>query len=152
VTPTKSALGGITRFAVAALAATVASLGSARAAVTCHLEWSEMRDGTRLATEVYLPGDGRYPVILQRTPYSRVPGAPQLASNCDNAQMMTLAAAGYAALNQDVRGRYRSEGVHDALFRYNRAEWYVDLVLAAQRAIEAATGRGDPTTPPDDRR
>jgi len=140
VTPTKPALGGITRFAVAALAATVASLGSARAAVTCHLEWSEMRDGTRLATEVYLPGDGRYPVILQRTPYSRFPGAPQFASNCDNAEMMTLAAAGYAALNQDVRGRYRSEGVHDALFQeasdgYDAVEW------AAKRARPWSSGK-----------
>jgi len=49
-------------------------------------------------------------------------------------------------------GEGTARGVHDALFRYNRAEWYVDLVLAAQRAIEDATGRGDATTPPDDRR
>ena len=29
------------------------------------------------------------------------------------------------------------EGVHRAVFRYNHAEWYVDLVLAAQAAIRA---------------
>jgi hypothetical protein len=31
------------------------------------------------------------------------------------------------------------DGVHRAVFRYNHAEWYVDLVLAAQAAIKAAT-------------
>jgi putative CocE/NonD family hydrolase len=87
-----------------------------------------MRDGTMLATEVYKPGDGRYPVILQRTPYNRSPAAPQAGSNCNNAQMRVLAAAGYAALNQDVRGRYRSQGIHDALFQeaqdgYDAVEW-----------------------------
>jgi len=30
------------------------------------------------------------------------------------------------------------QGTHDALFAYNRAEWYVQLVLATERAIAAA--------------
>jgi hypothetical protein len=30
------------------------------------------------------------------------------------------------------------EGTHDALFAYNRAEWYVQLVLATERAVVAA--------------
>ncbi len=32
-----------------------------------------MRDGTKLATDVYLPPDGQppYPVVLMRTPYGR---------------------------------------------------------------------------------
>jgi membrane-bound lytic murein transglycosylase B len=30
------------------------------------------------------------------------------------------------------------QGVHDALFAYNRAEWYVQLVLATERAVVAA--------------
>jgi membrane-bound lytic murein transglycosylase B len=41
------------------------------------------------------------------------------------------------------------DGVHDALFAYNRAEWYVQLVLATERAIvAAATGSGTATTSP----
>jgi membrane-bound lytic murein transglycosylase B len=32
------------------------------------------------------------------------------------------------------------QGVHDAVFAYNHAEWYVDLVLGAQRAIRARFG------------
>jgi putative CocE/NonD family hydrolase len=88
-----------------------------------------MRDGTALATEVYLPADpGPHPVILQRTPYARFPGAPGAASNCDNAQMAFLASNGYAALLQDVRGRYRSGGVMDAMQQeaddgYDAIEW-----------------------------
>jgi putative CocE/NonD family hydrolase len=118
---------GVSRLAVAAAAA-LALAGAARADVTCRVEWAAMRDGTMLATEVYLPGDQAYPVILQRTPYSRSPAAPLSGSACNNAQMRVLAAAGYAALNQDVRGRYRSEGIHDALFQeaedgYDAVEW-----------------------------
>jgi len=38
------------------------------------------------------------------------------------------------------------DGVHDALFAYNRAEWYVQLVLATERAVVAANARsGTPT-------
>jgi putative CocE/NonD family hydrolase len=114
---------------LAALAASLAILPATARAVTCSVEWAEMRDGTRLATEVYLPdAGGRYPVILQRTPYSRFPGALDFASNCDNPQMQLLASNGYAALNQDVRGRYRSEGVMNAMVQegedgYDAVEW-----------------------------
>src|SRR5947209_4690016 len=38
--------------------------------VTCRTERVAMRDGTLLATDIYLPPTpGRYPVIMQRTPY-----------------------------------------------------------------------------------
>ena len=71
-----------------------------------------MRDGVRLATEVYLPAQpGRYPVVLTRSPYNR--GAEASGSACDNEGMIAFAQNGYAALNQDVRGRYRSEGTFD---------------------------------------
>ena len=80
-----------------------------------------MRDGVRLATDIYLPADAqagqRFPVLLERTPYDRrgtnhgdfsvadpVPRSkPELAR--------TFAAAGYAYVLQDCRGRYDSEGV-----------------------------------------
>ena len=96
--------------------------------VTCQIEWVPMRDGVQLATEVYLPSEpsALLPVILQRTPYNRFP--PAAGSNCDNAQFMSYAGMGYAVLNQDVRGRYRSEGMMNAMVQeandgYDAIEW-----------------------------
>ena len=97
-------------------------------ATDCHIEWAPMRDGVKLATEVYLPTaqTGRLPVVLQRTPYNRFPPGP--GSNCDSAAFAALAARGYAVLNQDVRGRYRSQGTMNALVQeandgYDAIEW-----------------------------
>jgi putative CocE/NonD family hydrolase len=67
-----------------------------------------MRDGTRLATDIYLPArggspvDGKFPAILTRTPYSKTFGA-------DLAARMFVP-FGYILIIQDVRGRYKSEG------------------------------------------
>jgi len=67
-----------------------------------------MRDGVRLATDVYLPqGEGPWPVVLMRTPYSRRAAGPGLAG---------LTKDGYAAVIQDVRGRFDSEGEAIAFF------------------------------------
>lgn len=64
-----------------------------------------MRDGVRLATDVYLPegvAPGRkLPTILVRTCYDR---------HGKKAQLMRWANKGYAVVNQDVRGRSDSEG------------------------------------------
>ena len=95
--------------------------------VSCHMERAPMRDGVELATEVYLPaGEGPFPVILQRTPYNR--RAPSPGSNCDAAIGSYFAERGYATLNQDSRGRYRSEGKFDAMRQeardgYDAVEW-----------------------------
>ncbi|MDM0107696.1 CocE/NonD family hydrolase [Variovorax sp. J22R24] len=95
--------------------------------VTCHIEYATTRDGVRLATEVYLPlAAGRYPVVMQRTPYNRN-GAPADVS-CANTALQTYARNGYAALNQDVRGLYRSDGIFDAMRQeandgYDAIEW-----------------------------
>ena len=67
-----------------------------------------MRDGVSLATDVYLPArdgkplDGRWPVILMRTPYGKS------GSRTDGEY---FAAHGYAFVVQDTRGRFGSEGV-----------------------------------------
>lgn len=71
-----------------------------------------MRDGTRLATDLYLPAHagtalpGPWPVILERTPYNKLN-----ATIVGTAKF--FARRGYAVVLQDVRGRYASEG-----------EWY----------------------------
>jgi predicted acyl esterase len=69
-----------------------------------------MRDGTKLATDVYLPGDGtgQYPAIVVRTPYDKSRGGAALAA--------TAARRGYALVVQDLRGRFQSEGHHAIIF------------------------------------
>jgi putative CocE/NonD family hydrolase len=62
-----------------------------------------MRDGCELGADLYRPaGAERCPVLLQRTPYNR-----QMAPA---AEMIRMAAAGFAVVVQDVRGRYGSQG------------------------------------------
>lgn len=61
-----------------------------------------MRDGIRLATDVYLPDcTGKIPTVLVRTPYGRRDGA---------AAYFRYVRRGYAVVIQDVRGREDSEG------------------------------------------
>jgi len=69
-----------------------------------------MRDGVRLATDVYRParaghplGDAR-PVLLHRTPYNKTETEATLG------QCRWLAARGYVVVTQDCRGCFRSEG------------------------------------------
>ena len=70
-----------------------------------------MRDGVRLFTTIYTPKDStkKYPVLLQRTPYSIAPyGATNYRpSIAPSSQLMK---DGYIVVYQDVRGRWMSEG------------------------------------------
>jgi putative CocE/NonD family hydrolase len=67
-----------------------------------------MRDGVHLAANVFLPAEhGRFPVILERTPYNK---AMALSAN-----YQALLDHGYAVVLEDVRGRYESEGTFDPL-------------------------------------
>jgi putative CocE/NonD family hydrolase len=68
-----------------------------------------MRDGVKLAADVYLPAgtngaaqNGRFPVILMRTPYDKLVRAPDFADY--------FTAHGYAVVVEDIRGRYASGG------------------------------------------
>jgi len=85
----------------------------------------KMRDGIRLATDVYLPAkdgksvDAKFPAILSRTPYGKVGAAASSAR---------LARYGYVIVQQDVRGRFGSEGhwrmlVDDPADGYDTVEW-----------------------------
>ena len=70
-----------------------------------------MRDGVKLFTSIYLPKDQsvKYPVMLKRTPYSCSPyGIDQFTGGFQN---IALAKSGYIWITQDVRGKYKSEGV-----------------------------------------
>ncbi|RYY08767.1 MAG: CocE/NonD family hydrolase, partial [Cytophagaceae bacterium] len=74
-----------------------------------------MRDGAKLHTVVYAPRDAdrvRYPILLNRTPYSAGPYGPghyRLRVNPNS----FLLREGYIFAIQDVRGRYLSEGAFD---------------------------------------
>ncbi len=87
-----------------------------------------MRDGTKLATDVYLPASEgkivqrRFPVILTRTPYNK---------NGSAAMGSYFAARGYVFVAQDTRGRYNSEGVwhwmtDDGPDGVDAAKWIAD--------------------------
>jgi len=75
-----------------------------------------MRDGKRLFTAVYVPktsafpGDsGPYPFLLNRTPYSVAPyGEDQYPKRLGPSDEFEK--SGYIFVNQDVRGRWMSEG------------------------------------------
>src|SRR5688500_11710009 len=84
-----------------------------------------MRDGTILTADVYRPaGDGRYPVLLQRTPYSRELGGLALLQT----DAFRAVRRGYAVVIQDCRGRYRSDGDFTPFLQeindgYDAVEW-----------------------------
>lgn len=66
-----------------------------------------MRDGTILRADLYRPaGEGSFPTLLQRTPYSK-DFNPGLWVVLDP---IKAAGAGFAVVVQDVRGRGRSDG------------------------------------------
>jgi uncharacterized protein len=76
-----------------------------------------MRDGVRLATDIYLPdGGGPFPVVMERTPYGRhlASRSEITAANHTPASRAEIAALftahGYTVVFQDTRGRYGSEG------------------------------------------
>ena len=97
-----------------------------------------MRDGKRMATDIYRPAkngvpvDGKFPVLLNRTPYDKA---------SLTAQAETFARHGYVVAVQDLRGRFGSEGVFlkvqpaDATDGYDTIEW-----LAAQPWSNGKTG------------
>ncbi|MFL6209177.1 MAG: CocE/NonD family hydrolase [Pyrinomonadaceae bacterium] len=87
----------------------------------------KMRDGVRLAADVYLPAKNgvaladKLPVILERTPYNKeAPGTVREA--------VWFTQHGYAVVKADVRGRFHSEGLwrmmlDDGRDGYDTIEW-----------------------------
>jgi len=93
----------------------------------CYQTMVPMRDGARLNTFVFVPAEGgpRFPVILHRTPYGIAAADARDEFDCARAWLPNpaepmrgsilrgwkrIVAEGYAAIYQDCRGRYRSEG------------------------------------------
>jgi len=106
-----------------------------------------MRDGVRLATDLYRPAlggvpvDRRFPVLLQRTPYDK-------ASAALVARAEYFARHGYVVALQDIRGRYRSEGrfvkydARSAADGYDTVQWLAALPYADGRVGMWGTSYG----------
>ncbi len=105
-----------------------------------------MRDGVHLFTSVYVPKDASraYPFLINRTPYSVGPYGVDLYRT-QLGPSPEFDKAGYIFVNQDVRGRYMSEGkfvemhphiddkkskqdVDDASDLYDTIEWLLKNV------------------------
>src|SRR5260370_13731458 len=72
-----------------------------------------MRDGVRLATDVYRPAEaGPVPVLLSRLPYNKE--LPMMAQGAIDA--LRAVQAVYAVVFQDCRGRFASEGEFTPMF------------------------------------
>jgi hypothetical protein len=76
-----------------------------------------MRDGIRLATDVYRPkaGSGKYPVIFVRTPYNFNWWDVRNGQPRDVSAILAAVRRGYAYVVQNERGRFFSEGEWDIL-------------------------------------
>jgi uncharacterized protein len=97
--------------------------------VKCETVMIPMRDGTRLATDLYLPPARPAPVIAMRTPYIR---------NIDKSvnAFMAFARRGYAVVSQDCRGTgnsepdswdyymFESEDGYDLVEWISKQEWF----------------------------
>ncbi len=82
-----------------------------------------MRDGTTLRADVYRPGEGRWPVLLKRTPYDKNMPFGTLV----DLDQISAVIKGFAVVIQDVRGRASSEGQHQPFVErddgYDTVEW-----------------------------
>ena len=85
---------------------------------------AKMRDGVTLRADIYRPkADGKFPVLLVRTPYDKTG---------DMNFGLRAAARGYVVISQDVRGRFTSEGEwypfkNESLDGYDTVEWAAAL-------------------------
>jgi uncharacterized protein len=95
----------------------------------------KMRDGVTLRGDIFRPdAEGKFPVLLQRTPYRRT----TWGYDVDFAQR--AASRGYVVFLQDVRGRYTSDGewypfLHESQDGYDTIEW-----IAAQPYSDGRVG------------
>ena len=85
---------------------------------------AKMRDGVTLRADIYRPKtDGKFPVLLERTPYDK---------NGGRDFGLRAAARGYVVVIQDTRGRYSSDGEfytfkNESNDGYDTVEWAAAL-------------------------
>ena len=92
-----------------------------------------MRDGVRLAADIYRPArdgkpaPGRFPTLLTRTPYDK---------NGVKGEGTYYAERGYIVVANDIRGRYASEGTWRLIVDDPRMAW---------RRSNGSRGKSGPT-------
>lgn len=72
-----------------------------------------MRDGKKLFTSIYAPKDQskKHPILLNRTPYSCAPyGEDKISPRLAGSYLVEYLKKGYVYVQQDVRGKWMSEG------------------------------------------
>lgn len=90
--------------------------------IRCEMVWVVMRDGVRLATDVYRPPLATAPVVVMRTPYGR-------ATDRNVGVCISFARRGYIVVAQDCRGTGSSEPdswdyyVYESEDGYDCVEW-----------------------------
>ncbi|MES2389373.1 MAG: CocE/NonD family hydrolase [Bacteroidota bacterium] len=78
-----------------------------------------MRDGVKLFTSVYVPtATGKYPIMLNRTPYSVGPYGPNEYKKTIGPGVLLMKDL-YIFVYQDVRGRWYSEGTFEDMRPHN---------------------------------
>lgn len=79
-----------------------------------------MRDGVKLFTSIYIPKDQseKHPIMLTRTPYSVSPYGATFRPYWRGYQMR-YCREGYIMVNQDIRGKYMSEGKFEVVRPFN---------------------------------
>ena len=97
--------------------------------IRCETVWMTMRDGVRLATDLYLPPTLPAPTIAMRAPYNR-------ANDKIVGAFISFARRGYVVVSQDVRGTgdsepdqwdyymYEPEDGHDFVEWVKRQDWF----------------------------
>jgi uncharacterized protein len=111
-------------FTLSALASPLAAQAPARVDTGVAVP---MRDRVVLRADLHRPpGDGRFPVLVYRTPYDRT----SLAGG--SSLVRDAVSRGYAVLIQDVRGRYGSGGVFDP-YRQEGRDGYDTIEWAAHQ-------------------
>jgi uncharacterized protein len=111
-------------------AAAAEATDSVRARYTKYEYRIPMRDGVKLFTSVYVPKDAggskRYPILLNRTPYSVAPyGSDAYPDSVGPSE--AAAKEGFIFAYQDVRGRFMSEGQFVDVRPYNPAKGPKDV-------------------------
>jgi uncharacterized protein len=97
------------------------------AQIGCETVWVTMRDGTRLATDMYLPPVQPAPTVVMRTPYGRAPDGFVGA-------FLSFARRGYAVISQDCRGTGASEPDRWEFYVYEREDSFDLIEWISQQA------------------
>src|SRR2546421_8882024 len=133
----------------------------------CFQTMVAMRDGVRLNTFVFLPQGGgpRFPVILHRTPYGITVPQGRHVTDCTKGWLpdpqaplrgailrgwREIVRRGYAAVYQDCRGRYGSEGEDhvygdDAADGFDTLEWIAGEPWTNQQVGLSGSSAGSTT-------